>query len=99
MESVAPNMLLGRDNAGQAFAAILKDAEKRVTLHPETMLGTPSRLGDIRLHTQFRQTYADPREKRRVSRAACAILDGCKCPQSTPQRVMSLARLAAARPT
>ena len=75
--SSKPDLLRGWTEAGAGLKHILADAEARAPLHPETSLGTHSRFGDVRLHTQYRQTYADPHEKARITRAATAILDAC----------------------
>ena len=64
--SPVPDVLRGWAEAGPCFGAILKDAIARAAGHPESLDGFLNRYYDIRLHTQYRQTYADPLEKRRI---------------------------------
>ena len=96
LESLAPDLLSGWRGAGRDFTAMLRDAENRVAFHPETMFGTSSRLGDIRLHTQVRRTYADPNEKARIVRAAGGILDATyddKTPEGSARSAEALAAM------
>ena len=75
IDSIRPDLLRGWDGAGSALGTLLKDAESRVILHPDTKIGTRNRYHDIRIHTQYRQTYADPHEKTRIIKTSSAILD------------------------
>ena len=75
MRSPIPDLLRGWCDAGPCLTAMLKDAESRAKFHPDTLFGTNNRFGDIRIHTQLRQTYANPREKMQIVRMATRILD------------------------
>ena len=75
IDSIRPDLLRGWDGAGRALATLIEDAESRVVLHPTTKIGTRNRYHDIRIHTQDRQTYADPHEKTRIIKTSSAILD------------------------
>ncbi len=70
-------MLTGYDNAGESFGAVLRDAERRLLLAGERNyrnLVVPARLTDLEVHTQHRSTYAEPKDKQRIVRAADQIL-------------------------
>ena len=69
-----PDMLRGYKDAGAAFAAVLTDAERRLIMAPDALFGLKARFTDIRVHTQYRQDYADPKEKERIIRAADHML-------------------------
>ena len=69
-----PDMLRGYKDAGAAFAAVLTDAERRLIMAPDALFGFNARFGDIRVHTQYRQDYADPKEKERIIRTADHML-------------------------
>ena len=75
IRSSIPDLLRGWHEAGPRLTEILEDAESRARFHPETLFGTVNRFGDVRVHTQVRQTYADPHEKSRIVVAANRILD------------------------
>ena len=75
IRSPIPDLLRGWHEAGPRFTEILNDAESRARFHPETLFGTVNRFGDVRVHTQIRQTYADRHEKGRIVRAATRILE------------------------
>ena len=66
IRSSIPDLLRGWHEAGPRLTEILEDAESRARFHPETLFGTVNRFGDVRVHTQVRQTYADPHEKSRI---------------------------------
>ena len=73
LRSPSPDLLRGWTEAGSGLTAVLKDSEARIKLHPDTIFGTSNRFSDIRMHTQARQTYADPAEKNRIVQAASRI--------------------------
>lgn len=75
LRTPGPDLLRGWDEAGKNLTAILKDAEARLKLHPDTLLGTSNRFRDIRVHLQVRQTYGNPDEKRRIVNTATRILE------------------------
>ncbi len=73
--SPIPDLLRGWNEAGARLTEILADAESRARFHPETLFGTGNRFTDVRIHTQVRQTYANPQEKSRIVRATTRVLD------------------------
>ena len=75
LRSAVPDLLRGWDDAGPRLTAILENAESRAKFHPDTLFGTSNRFGDVRMHIQVRQTYANPHEKARIVKAATRILD------------------------
>ena len=74
IRSPIPDLLRDWHEAGPRLTEILKDAESRARFHPDTPFCTVNRFSDVRVHTQVRQTYADPHEKSRIVLAATRIL-------------------------
>ena len=91
-------MLTGYDNAGESLDAVLRDAERRLLLAGERTCGNltaPARLGDVSVHTQYRSTYADPHEKRRIVRACEQVLNKTLCVEEEEAQVRFQEALAA----
>ena len=73
----APDLLTGFNDAGERLGAVLVDAQRRLVLAEggeDEALANP-RIGDVRIHTQYRQDYARRAEKRSIVDAAEAVLD------------------------
>ena len=95
-----PDMLTGYDNAGESFSAVLRDAERRLLLAGERNyrnLMVPAKLGDVELHTQHRSTYAEPKEKQRIVRAAEQVLQETVLDEEPEAKVRFAEALAAMR--
>ena len=72
-DGTAPDRLRGYRKAGERLSEVMTDAEHRLILAPETF--KVKRFGDIQIHTQARQDYANRLEKSRIMAGALQILN------------------------
>lgn len=72
-----PELLRGYRHAGLQLEEVLEDAIHRLMGAPKCSCGWGSKFADIRMHTQYRQDYADTREKDRILQAADGVLRAC----------------------
>ena len=74
INGVTPDSLRGYENAGERFAQVLQDAERRIKSLAYLENTYPARMGGIRLHAQTNKDYENPDEKTAVMDAAEGVL-------------------------
>ena len=74
VNDVTPDSLQGYENAGERFAQVLQDAERRIKSLAYLENTYPARMGGIRLHAQTNKDYENPDEKTAVMDAAERVL-------------------------
>ena len=75
LDEVTPDLLTGYAEAGRELTWALRDAERRIKQEQYEDHRFAPRMGDVRLHIQYRQQYRDPRDKARIIRAADRVLN------------------------